>query len=108
MADGFPGRPRLMPGEVSRRELEVLRLVAYGATSRKAAAALHIAPSTVQDHIRNLLGRLGLHRREDAVRWAVEQGLLDIAGATDDVELETVAGPGPVEDDLDLEGADER
>lgn len=84
MAERFAGRPRLMPGEVSRRELEVLALVAYGATSEQAGAALFISRWTAQDHIRNVLFRLELHRREDAVRWAVSHGFLDPTGGVDD------------------------
>ena len=82
MAERFGGRPRLMPGEISRRELEVLRLFAYGFTRRQAADALFIGVRTVDDHCRNIYARLDLHRgrlhnRDDAVRWAVAHGYLD-------------------------------
>lgn len=80
----FAGRPRLMPGEISRRELEVLTVVAYGATYTQAGAALYISPRTVQDHLRNIYARLEVTHREEAVRWAVAHGLIDPSAGVDD------------------------
>ena len=85
----FRGRPRLMPGEISRRELEVLRHRAYGENNEQIAAALCISARTVQDHIRNMLARLDLPGGnvtgvENAVRWAVEHGYLDPSAGIDD------------------------
>jgi DNA-binding NarL/FixJ family response regulator len=63
-------------GGLSRRELEVVRLVAAGGTNREIATALVLSPRTVNMHVRNLLRKLDSRSRVDAVRWAGELGLL--------------------------------
>lgn len=63
--------PRLTP-----RELEVLRLVARGMNNRAIAKELFIAENTVKNHIRNILEKLQLHSRIQAVMYAVQQGHL--------------------------------
>ena len=63
--------PRLTP-----RELEVLRLVARGLNNRAIAKELFIAENTVKNHIRNILEKLQLHSRIQAVMYAVQQGHL--------------------------------
>jgi DNA-binding NarL/FixJ family response regulator len=60
---------------LSDREREVLRHVARGATYREIGAQLHISPKTVENHVRNILGKLHLSRRNDLVRYAVDHGL---------------------------------
>jgi DNA-binding NarL/FixJ family response regulator len=61
---------------VSSRELEVLRLVAQGATNREIAEQLVVSEGTVKNHISNILSRLGLRDRTQAALYAREQGLL--------------------------------
>lgn len=63
-------------GGLSRRELEVVRLVAAGSTNREIASALVLSPRTVDMHVRNLLLKLDSRSRVDAVRRAGELGLL--------------------------------
>jgi DNA-binding NarL/FixJ family response regulator len=60
------------------RELEVLRLVAQGLTNREIAAQLYISENTVKNHVRNILEKLHLHSRMEAVVHAVREKLLDI------------------------------
>jgi two-component system NarL family response regulator len=60
------------------RELEVLRLVAQGLTNREIAAALYISENTVKNHVRNILEKLHLHSRMEAVVYAVREKLLDL------------------------------
>ena len=52
------------------REVEVLRLIAEGATSRDIAARLGISYATVRSHIRSFGGKLGVHSKAEAVRKA--------------------------------------
>lgn len=58
------------------REVEVLRLIAKGATNREIAEQLVISEGTVKNHISNLLSRLGLRDRTQAAIYARENGWL--------------------------------
>ena len=60
---------------LSEREREVLALVARGNTYKQAAERLYISPRTVENHVRNILDKLHLSRREDLIRYATEHGL---------------------------------
>lgn len=62
---------------LSVREVEVLRLVAAGRTNPQIAAELTIAPGTASRHLANILRKLGVSRRAEAVRVALERGLLE-------------------------------
>jgi DNA-binding NarL/FixJ family response regulator len=63
-------------GRLGRRERQVLQLIATGNTSPEIAARLHIAPSTVDVHRRNIMHKLGLHTVADLTRWAIRHGLV--------------------------------
>jgi two-component system NarL family response regulator len=60
------------------REIEVLQLVARGMTSRQIGRDLYISENTVKNHIRNILDKLGLHSRNEAVLYAVREKLISI------------------------------
>lgn len=60
------------------RELEVLRLVAQGLNNREIARRLVISENTVKNHVRNILEKLQLHSRMEAVLYAVRENLLEI------------------------------
>ncbi|SFD39283.1 response regulator transcription factor [Streptomyces aidingensis] len=63
-------------GELTGREVEVLRLIATGATNREIAARLYLSEGTVKNHISRILGRLGLRDRTQAALYARDRGLL--------------------------------
>lgn len=65
--------PRLTP-----REMEVLQHVAQGMHNREIAKALFISENTVKNHVRNILEKLHLHSRMEAVVYAVREKLLTI------------------------------
>jgi DNA-binding NarL/FixJ family response regulator len=66
---------------LTSRELEVLKLVAKGMSNREIADELYISDNTVKNHIRNILEKLHLHSRMEAVIYAVRERLLDIHAA---------------------------
>jgi len=67
----------LLPESLSERELEVLRLLAYGASNQEVAQQLVIAVDTVKRHVSHIFAKLGVQNRVQAVRRAQEYGLLD-------------------------------
>lgn len=62
--------------DLSARETEVLELIAAGQRNAEIAAALFIAESTVEYHVRHVLAKLGARSRTEALRLAWQQGLL--------------------------------
>jgi len=63
---------------LTERELEVLKLVARGLNNRDIAKELFISENTVKNHVRNILEKLQLHSRMEAVVYAVREKLLEI------------------------------
>jgi DNA-binding NarL/FixJ family response regulator len=61
---------------LTRREIEVVRLVAMGHTSREIARELFLSPRTVESHVASILLKLDCRSRADAARRASELGLL--------------------------------
>jgi two-component system NarL family response regulator len=61
------------------RELEVLRLVARGLNNRDISKELFISENTVKNHVRNILDKLHLHSRMEAVMYAVRENLVDLS-----------------------------
>jgi two-component system NarL family response regulator len=64
---------------LTKRELEVLSQVAEGGSNREIAQVLGISENTVKNHVRNILEKLHLHSRMEAVVYAVRANLLDIS-----------------------------
>ena len=60
---------------LSDREREVLQLVARGHTYREIGETLHIAGKTVENHVRNILAKLHLNRKQELIRYALEHGI---------------------------------
>lgn len=80
------------PTNLSAREREVLRLLSQGWANARIAAALHIAVGTVHNHVVNIHGKLGLHKRSEVVAWAWQQGLdggSDAAGVAGGLQAPT-------------------
>jgi predicted ATPase/class 3 adenylate cyclase/DNA-binding NarL/FixJ family response regulator len=70
-----PGPER--PGGLSRREVEVLRLVADGKTAAEIASELFISTRTAEHHIAHIYTKTGVSNRAGATRWAVQHGVVD-------------------------------
>jgi two-component system NarL family response regulator len=65
--------------KLTDREMEVLRLVAEGLSNRDIAGKLFISENTVKNHIRNILEKLHLHSRMEAVVYAVREKMIEIS-----------------------------
>ena len=70
-------RPATPGHDLSRRELDVLALMKRGLSNRAIADELSISRSTVDFHVSNILGKLGVGSRTEAVALAVQHGLVD-------------------------------
>jgi predicted ATPase/DNA-binding CsgD family transcriptional regulator len=76
----FPVRitePLLLPAyaELTAREIEVLRLLATGLSNRRIAERLIVSPHTVNGHIHSIFGKLAVHSRSAATRYALDHHL---------------------------------
>ena len=60
---------------LTRRELEVLRLIAQGRSNRAIAAALYLSPRTAERHVANIYLKLGAHSKVEAAAYALRHGL---------------------------------
>jgi two-component system NarL family response regulator len=78
LAARAPDVPRAAAPQLTSRELDVLRLAARGSTNREIAGSLGIAENTVKNHMRNVLEKLHLHSRTEAVMYAVREHLLEV------------------------------
>ena len=76
LAEKSPPRPQPLIEPLSERELEILRLVADGASNKEIAAKLVIAEGTVKNHLTNILGKLSVRDRVQAALKAKELGLI--------------------------------
>jgi NarL family two-component system response regulator LiaR len=75
---------RRVPGqELTDLELDVLRRLAEGGTNKEIGEALSISDETVETHIGNILSKLHLSHRTQAVLYALERGLVSL----DDLDL---------------------
>jgi len=63
-------------GRLTRRELELLRLMGVGLNTAAAAERLHVSRATIRNHVQNIFAKLGVHSRLEAVAYAHRQRLL--------------------------------
>ena len=75
-AEVAPARVGEINGALSRREIEVLRLVAEGLNNRSIARRLFVSGHTVHRHLANVFGKLAVSSRAAAVAQAARRGLL--------------------------------
>ena len=70
-----PADPLAPAAALSRRELEVLRLMTQGSNTSATAERLNVSRATVRNHVQNILGKLGVHSRLEAVAFATRHRL---------------------------------
>jgi len=78
MSKATDERPQMPAPKLTDREMEVLKLVAQGLNNRDIAKELFISENTVKNHIRNILEKLHLHSRMEAVVYAVREKMIEI------------------------------
>ncbi len=71
---------------LSEREIEILRLIATGASNKEIALALFISTNTVKVHLRNIYNKIGVKSRTEAVLFAVRNGLARPNSSTQDTQ----------------------
>ena len=83
VAGHVPTRPRLATSRagLTKRELEILRLIAEGLTNGQAARTLWVTEQTIKFHLSNIYRKLGVSNRTEASRWVHEHDLrAELAG----------------------------
>ena len=78
--DPSPRARPARPGGLSRRQVEVLRLVADGCTAGEIATQLFISSRTAEHHIQNIYTKIGVSTRAAATRWAIKHEVVDNTG----------------------------
>ena len=77
-SDGAASGEEIAPEPLTRREVEVLELLAEGLPNKAIAARLQISDQTVKFHVSSICGKLGAANRTDAVRRGVRRGLITL------------------------------
>jgi DNA-binding NarL/FixJ family response regulator len=67
---------QLLLGDLTDRERQILELLAHGIRNEDIARELRISPQTVQTHVRNILAKLRVHSKLEAVAFAVKHGAI--------------------------------
>jgi DNA-binding NarL/FixJ family response regulator len=75
LAETAGGAADPLPGNLTARQAEVLRLLADGLSNKEIATRLYLSPGTVERHLATIYRKLGLGGRVEAARYAVEHGL---------------------------------
>jgi len=70
-----PGEKPLSPDPLTRREVEVLQVLAKGKSNREIGQTLHITEATVRTHVSNILAKLHLASRTEAALYALKEGV---------------------------------
>jgi DNA-binding NarL/FixJ family response regulator len=72
------GIPKKLPNELTKREFEILSLVATGKTNKELAEALFISIKTVETHKAHILEKLGLRNTAELVKYAIKNNIISV------------------------------
>ena len=73
-----PGEKPLSPDPLTKREVEVLQVLAKGKSNREIGEVLSISETTVRTHVSNILGKLHLASRTEAALYALKEGVASL------------------------------
>jgi len=73
-----PGEKPLSPDPLTKREIEVLQVLAKGKSNREIGETLHITEATVRTHVSNILAKLHLASRTEAALYAIKEGVANL------------------------------
>ena len=79
MARQMPPKENVLPEPLSEREREVLALLAQGLGNKEIAQRLYLSVRTVEGHLVNVYGKLGVHSRTEAALYAIRQGWVTLS-----------------------------
>jgi len=82
LLDRLRRAPKGKSGELTQRELEVLRLLAKGMSTEGISVLLFLSEHTVRNHVRNILAKLGAHSKLEAVAVAARDGIISLDDRT--------------------------
>ncbi|MFN2197664.1 MAG: LuxR C-terminal-related transcriptional regulator [Anaerolineales bacterium] len=91
--------------ELSEREIEILEMVATGASNKEIAQKLFISTNTVKVHLRNIFTKLDVSSRTEATMWAIRQGLVQ---PFSEAELESLIEAGEDEPEPEAQASPRR
>jgi DNA-binding NarL/FixJ family response regulator len=74
-AESQPAKDPAFPSGLTRREVEVLRLIATGRSNREIASELVVTARTVERHVTNIYRKINARNKADATAYAFRQGL---------------------------------
>jgi DNA-binding NarL/FixJ family response regulator len=77
-ANGSPKPDPEVAPRATRRETDVLRLIAQGKNTKEISSALHISVKTVDTHRQNIMNKLNIHNTVDLVKYAIRTGLVSL------------------------------
>lgn len=75
---GAEGEERSPFSKLTRREREVLQLLAEGRTTKQAGALLHVSPKTIEAHRLRIINKLGINSIAQLTKYAIQQGLVSL------------------------------
>lgn len=76
--EGYVTPKTSQPAGLTEREGEVLRLAAQGYTNRQIAESVYLSIKTVEKHRASMMDKLGLHGRQELIRYALRKGLIEM------------------------------
>ena len=78
LKDGKKVKVQSSKGVITKRENKILKLIAEGLSSKEIGELLNISMKTVDTHRNNIMKKLNIHRKIELVKYAIEQGIINI------------------------------
>jgi DNA-binding NarL/FixJ family response regulator len=77
-AEKLKNPQKMLPGQLTKREIEVLAMVASGKSNKEVGEALSISVKTVETHKTHILMKLGLNNNAELIRYAIKNNIISI------------------------------